>query len=83
MTGPEHYLEAERLLTGAVGAVRDVPRDDFAVTVQLAQVHATLALAAATAMAACPTERDQQIGMSDPDFAAWDKVCGVPYGEAS
>jgi hypothetical protein len=37
MTGPEHYKEAERLLNGD-------PLDQ-----QAAQVHATLALAAATA----------------------------------
>lgn len=38
MTGPEHYLEAERLL--AMGSPEAEPR---------AQVHAILALAAATA----------------------------------
>jgi hypothetical protein len=42
MTGPEHYLEAERLL--------DLSTADNVVTVLDAQVHATLALAAATAM---------------------------------
>lgn len=41
MTGPEHYREAERLLaTGSQAAERR------------AQVHATLALAAATALPA-------------------------------
>ncbi len=40
MTGPEHYLDAERLLTG---------RDAHPDLVQEALVHATLALAAATA----------------------------------
>lgn len=44
MTGPEHNREAERLLSIANG---DDPRD--ALIVATAQVHATLALAAATA----------------------------------
>lgn len=48
MTGPEHYQEAERLLTvcaGNRGSELDV------VCTAAAQVHATLALAAATALA--------------------------------
>lgn len=47
MTGPEHYREAERLLDTsdphAGGGIR------MATRAALAQVHATLALAAATA----------------------------------
>jgi hypothetical protein len=39
MTGPEHYREAERLIS--------IPADDHGLRV--AQIHATLALAAATA----------------------------------
>ena len=57
MTGPEHYLEAERLL-GAVektpdagGEAAEYCRQELAA----AQVHATLALAAATAY---PAVRD-------------------------
>ena len=57
MTGPEHYLEAERLL-GAVektpdawGDAAEYARQELAA----AQVHATLALAAATAY---PAVRD-------------------------
>jgi len=45
MTGPEHYAEAERLLDLA---------DEMAVSD--AQVHATLALAAATALGALHAE---------------------------
>lgn len=44
MTGPEHYREAERLLNS-------VPANGEAISMQCvteAQVHATLALAAAT-----------------------------------
>ena len=67
MTGPEHYVEAERLATGihermqAVKAdieankmnMADVAAvsDAMTATLALAQVHATLALAAATAVA--------------------------------
>jgi hypothetical protein len=45
MTGSEHYLEAQRLIDRATKD-RDYPETAFVV---LAQVHATLALAAATA----------------------------------
>lgn len=46
MNGPQHYVEAERLL--ALASLGDTdPRD--VLTVAAAQVHATLALAAATA----------------------------------
>lgn len=45
MTGPEHYQEAERLLAGAAGYFDQIEPNRIA----LAQVHATLALAAATA----------------------------------
>lgn len=44
MTGPEHYKETETLL-----AVADEGSADWEPTVARAQVHATLALAAATA----------------------------------
>lgn len=51
MTGPEHYREAERLLAdarheGADGVAYVRPEN-----IAAAQVHATLALAAATAVA--------------------------------
>jgi len=42
MNGPEHYVEAERLMDSAIGKRNG---DEL---VLLAQVHATLALAAAT-----------------------------------
>ena len=67
-TGPEHYREAERLLTEQV--FRDRPGStttrSFEETVAAAQVHATLALAAATAI--------------DPDTqrAEWREVAGNP-----
>lgn len=52
MTGPEHYLRAEVLALTALSATDD-PSEDPAVgaaIASLAQVHATLALAAATAL---------------------------------
>ena len=69
MTGPEHYREAERLL---LVADRDVS-ENWAVTtgeqkadvLATAQVHATLALAAATALPA------DYYGPDDADSTAW------------
>ena len=46
MTGPEHYREAERL---TALATEGLPAPQHAAVVAEAQVHATLALAAATA----------------------------------
>lgn len=47
MTGPEHYKEAERLIALA-GEMVNGPHLQHAAWVAEAQVHATLALAAAT-----------------------------------
>lgn len=72
MNGPDHYREAEKLLTGAA----NVPVDDRAYTMELiavAQVHATLALAAATA-----TQLTGQFVELDEDAFAWNEVAGVP-----
>ena len=60
MTGPEHYREAERL---AELATKSGHRDAYAA---LAQVHSTLALAAATAMSAW-----NETGMPQPDRMDW------------
>lgn len=58
MTGPEHYAEAERLLTEVTDFFpsNDDASDQALVMAlhQRAQVHATLALAAATDSAARP-----------------------------
>lgn len=75
MTGPEHYLEAERL----IGLAAEFNTPSLATEArQIAQVHASLALAAATAMAA-----DSNDGMHQLDFEAWDEVCGVRPGTGS
>ncbi|OLT36737.1 hypothetical protein BJF79_30670 [Actinomadura sp. CNU-125] len=63
MTGPEHYQRAEELLDRSDG---DDP-ETAAVRVAQAQVHATLALAAATAMTGIH-------GMPYDDGVAWAKA---------
>lgn len=70
MTGVEHYQEAERLQA----AVDDAESHGAAsLLLARAQVHAMLAVAAATALAA-----ESSDGMHRVDFEAWDKACGVP-----
>jgi hypothetical protein len=76
MTGPEHYREAERLADRAHHFTYGDGGDPVvgAALAAEAQVHATLALAAATAMGG------REEGMHRADFEAWDKVAGVPLG---
>jgi hypothetical protein len=57
MTGPEHYREAERLIGNVKREVERATADTIndvietaCVTIAASQVHATLALAAATAL---------------------------------
>ena len=72
MNGPEHYREAERLLA-AVTADGDDPVKSFARAAALhaaAQVHATLALAAATALPAGLFEEWQAVAESRPGAAS-------------
>lgn len=67
MNGPEHYREAEALLAIAERHITEDPRDMriSEVSADAAQVHATLALAAATIAVNLP--------ISD---AAWREVAG-------
>ena len=74
MTGPEHYQEAERMLAGAgcataetAGYVDPVLAGPW---LAAAQVHATLALAAATALA-------NNEWMPDPDLGAWKEAASA------
>jgi hypothetical protein len=73
VTGPDHYQEAERLVGPRTvtsipsGETRQGPPTTDMIL--QAQVHATLALAAATAMDASH--------MDDLDYIAWDIACGV------
>jgi hypothetical protein len=70
MTGPDHYAEAERLLALAgrhsSGATYG---PEWTLTLAAAQVHATLALAAATA-----------VGTAGPDGHAWADVAATRPG---
>ena len=70
MTGPEHYREAEKLLNFSEEKVRgsEVEMSLFAE----AQVHATLALAAATAVALRGGTRLTREGI------AWREAAGEP-----
>ena len=72
MTGPEHYTEAERLLTLAgrhsSGATYG---PEWTLTLTAAQVHATLALAAATA-----------VGAAGPDSREWADAAATRPGTA-
>jgi hypothetical protein len=67
MTGPEHYAEAERLLALADRHTRGVTyAQEWTLTLTAAQVHATLALAAATA-----------VGTAGPDRHVWADVAAT------
>ena len=66
MTGPEHYREAEQLLDFA-GTYEGLPSNTHVQAAQLAQAHATLALAAAYGLA-------NSGEMSVKDCDAWIRV---------
>jgi hypothetical protein len=80
MTGPEHYTRAEQLLR----EVRDGHQEgtDVAAIVAAAQVHATLADAAATAL---NDNAADEGGMPLEDYRAWAEAAGVwkPQKKAS
>jgi hypothetical protein len=77
MTGPEHYQEAERLVStaGADALDDDFTREEWlafrTADLAAAQVHATLALAAATALAPAGYSQDK---------TAWREVAGGAAG---
>lgn len=50
MDGPQHYIKAEQYLGDATDARTHGETADAALLASIAQVHATLALAAATAI---------------------------------
>lgn len=76
-TGPEHYREAERLVAVAVRHITETPQDMriSEVSAAAAQVHATLALTAATALAGFSSD-----GMSLADAKEWDKAASFTPG---
>lgn len=65
MTGPEHYRAAELLLDEVTGIEG---REDRIEHLATAQVHATLALAAATA------QNIRRNGAADVDIRGWNEA---------
>ena len=65
MNGPEHYMNAQ---TYAADAATDQTAEWMAVKAALAQVHATLALAAAVAEFG---DNKRGVGKVDSDWTAW------------
>src|SRR5258708_13194579 len=70
MDAVEHYREAERLLTVCAGDQRGSELD--AACTAAAQVHATLALAGATAL-----QGMSESGLPQRDCEAWVKAAGM------
>ena len=69
MTGPEHYRQAEEFAAKAQEYLgRGEGQDSAAVWASVAQVHAILALTAATAL-----------GTATADRRAWGDVAGTGY----
>jgi hypothetical protein len=79
MTGPSHYRQAERLLADCDirSAAGDVSAADIMAHVAAAQVHATLALAAATAFQASGVPADGATGYE------WRQTICAPERQAS
>lgn len=80
MNGPEHYAAAEEFLAAAKADGIE-PGEPVAVSnLAVAQVHATLALAAATAMAGSVviTRGSVLAALPSADVNAWQAVAGVP-----
>jgi hypothetical protein len=77
MTGPEHYREAERLAGMAHRFTYGDGADPVvgAALAAEAQVHATLALTAATAMQAAVDGSEP--GMGSAEFNEWYQAAGV------
>ncbi|RYJ29394.1 hypothetical protein CU044_2135 [Streptomyces sp. L-9-10] len=75
MTGPEHYRKAEEL---AKIAARHPDSSDALTLTGLAQVHATLALAAATVEQASNAALAADINSEDLD--SWHRVTHRPQG---
>ena len=72
MTGPQHYRQAESLVTEYLSIVDN--GGDPGDMVALAQVHATLALAAANAL-------PQQRVLTLAEYRAWYAAVGEPAPE--
>lgn len=69
MTGPDHYLKAEELAAKAANYLgQGEGQESAAVWAAVAQIHATLALAAATAL-----------GKTAADSHAWADAAGTKH----
>lgn len=84
-TGPQHYAEAERLLTASENAARYADDPDRDWYQRQAQAHATLAVAAATALGQREVRDDTDsysasILPSD-DYRAWWRIASEGPGE--
>ena len=76
MTGPEHYRLAEVHAAAAEATETDGHDDGMSAWHQRqAQAHATLALAAATALGFS--------GLPGPDWRAWNDVAATPNQDAA
>jgi hypothetical protein len=65
MTGAEHYVEAEKWITRAI---ETDPPEQWGTALLCAQVHATFAQAAATAVRAI------EAGMPSAEYDSWSKA---------
>lgn len=83
MTGPEHYQEAERILSNLheieASSDAELPAE-IGLALAKAQVHATLASAAATALN--DHTHDGEGGMPVDDWKAWKEVAAAPKADA-
>ena len=68
MTGPDHYRKAEELTATAHDYLGQGDGQSAAVWAAVAQIHATLVLAAATAL-----------GTTAADGRAWTEVAGTKF----
>jgi hypothetical protein len=69
MTGPEHYSEAEALLEAVRQEHHGTLREHGGELLAMAQVHATLAMAASVGLSA---------HLPVPDQHAWQEAAGSP-----
>lgn len=82
MTGPEHYAAAERLLEWVALSPAEDVQDNAPVALAAAQVHATLALAAAVAVAhAVINGRDQHGAWHEAMHVKEDLMVPAEVGE--
>jgi hypothetical protein len=71
VTGPDHYRAAEKITTSLADGSTGGTKDQVAAMIALAQVHATLALTAATIDAPFIADRLRDGRDSDEDERDW------------